>query len=370
VTTVVLEPTPENLARAVEALRRGFPVAMPTETVYGLAAPLDDVAALERVFEAKQRPKTDPLIVHAIASDLEELCAARVVSLDALSPGLLEAAERLVAVLWPGPLTLVLPRGERIHDLVTSGLGSVAVRSPRHPVARALLTELGAPLCAPSANRFGRVSPTSARAVVEELGGRVGIVLDGGPCEVGVESTVVRATRDRLEVLRPGGIALETIERLAHARVELVSPSSSPEAPQAAPGTLESHYAPAAPVIGVPAPTREMSDDALRAFVDAALASRAIAADRGASLGWLVCAGDVVAVERRVGVLLGRRIATRTLSPRGDDAEAARSLFAVLRAFDEDGVAAIFAEPVPVREGLWLAIADRLARASRTGACP
>lgn len=189
----LLQPTAENLARAGEALRRGELVGMPTETVYGLAGNALDAEAVARIFAVKERPTFDPLIVH-VAPELRGLDAfgeAELVDVAALDGDARTHIEALISRFWPGPLTLVLPRGARVPDLVTSGLATVAVRMPRHPVAQALIRAAQRPLAAPSANRFGRISPTSAADVQAELGDRIGLILDGGSSEVGVESTVL-----------------------------------------------------------------------------------------------------------------------------------------------------------------------------------
>jgi L-threonylcarbamoyladenylate synthase len=304
----VLAPTADQLARAAARLRAGEVVAIPTETVYGLAGAAFDERALARIFAAKDRPTFDPLIVHVL-----ELDAPGVVG--PLAPRQRAAAERLARAHWPGPLTLVLPRGPRVPDLATAGLPTVAVRSPRHPVARALVAAVG-PLAAPSANRFGRISPTSAADVVAELGDRVELVVDGGPCAVGLESTIVAVGEDgELTLLRPGGVAVE----------------ARPGGPEVrAPGMLPSHYAPHKPLVflGASAPAGRV---ALLAF-DPATAAR-VAAVRTEVLGL-------------------------------DLEAAARRLFAALRALDACDADVIVAEPCPSRAGLGHAIADRLERAA------
>lgn len=223
---------------AAHLLRAGRLVAIPTETVYGLAADAWNPAAVAAVFEAKQRPSFDPLIVHvpdrtAVSDVVEQF------------PPL---AERLMAAFWPGPLTLVLPRRSCIPDLVTSGLPGVGVRVPAHPLTQQLLRAAGRPLAAPSANPFGGISPTTPQHVLDGLAGRVDYVLDGGSCAVGVESTVLSLMQQRPQLLRPGGISLEDLERIA-GPIELSQPAGSEEpAPQLAPGMLSRHYAPGTPL--------------------------------------------------------------------------------------------------------------------------
>ncbi|MBV8373181.1 MAG: threonylcarbamoyl-AMP synthase, partial [Candidatus Eremiobacteraeota bacterium] len=230
----VVAPTVENLERAAGALRAGAVVAIPTETVYGLAANAFDPSAAARIFEIKQRPAFDPLIVHV----LDEPMLQRVVA------ELPAAARRLTARFWPGPLTLVLPKCGAIPGIVTSGLATVAVRMPSHPIARELLRRANVPLAAPSANPFGRLSPTRAEHVARMLGQRVDLIVDGGPCEHGVESTIV-AFEPYPSILRPGAIEAADIERvIGSLRID----SGGAAAPVAAPGRVAHHYAPRTPL--------------------------------------------------------------------------------------------------------------------------
>jgi L-threonylcarbamoyladenylate synthase len=310
-----------NVDEAAQAIRRGDLVGMPTETVYGLAADALDARAVLRVFEAKGRPRFDPLIVHC--ADLEQVRSVAV-----LSP----RAERLAA-LWPGPLTLVLPRLAVIPDAVTAGLDTVAVRIPDHPLALALIRASGRPLAAPSANRFGCISPTTAAHVAEQLGAAIAGVLDGGPCRVGVESTVLRPDPSPL-VLRPGGVARATIADLLGEDVALAGHDERADAlPREAPGMLASHYAPRAPL-------------ELRAPGTDWPGSGALLAFTGADLP-----------PNRDSALLSRS---------GDLAEAAANLFARLRDLDARRPSRICAELVP-EHGLGEAINDRLRRAAGLG---
>lgn len=292
-------------------------VAIPTETVYGLAANAFDESAVLKVFEAKQRPSFDPLIVHV--GSLGDACSV----VRELPPG----AEALMHAFWPGPLTLVLPKRAEVPDVVTSGLDTVGVRMPAHPLTRALLARLGFPLAAPSANPFGYVSPTTAQHVAEQLGERIPYILDGGPCAVGVESTILGWEDGRWVLYRPGGIALEDIEAVIGSVAQAVK-----QVLPAAPGMLESHYAPRKPVhVGD-------IDALLRRFAG-----------------------------RRIGIISFRQEhpghRCEVLSERGDLAEAARNLFAVLRDLDGSECAVILAERFP-DEGLGRAINDRLRRAA------
>ncbi|MEQ9503055.1 MAG: L-threonylcarbamoyladenylate synthase [Deltaproteobacteria bacterium] len=299
---------------AAEALRRGELVAFPTETVYGLGAHALDVDAVTKIFEAKGRPRFDPLIVHVPSVD-----AAR--ALFAAPPA---ALDRLAEEFWPGPLTVVAKKVDAVPDLVTAGHDTVAVRVPAHPMAKALLEAVALPVAAPSANPFGAVSPTRAEHVVAQLGDRVSIVLDGGPCDVGVESTIV-ALEPTPTLLRPGGIALESLERVL-GRVTL---PDAAEYTTASPGRLSKHYATATPLYLDPAEAPEGGRRGLLAF-------------EAPADGY-----EVVEV----------------LSPAGDLAEAAQRLFAAMRRLDALDLDVIVAEPVP-ETGLGRAIMDRLRRAA------
>lgn len=300
-------------------------MAVPTETVYGLAAHALDVRACRKIFRAKRRPADDPLIVHVLGVRAAERLA-----------GFHPAARALAREFWPGPLTLVLPKRPIVPDLVTSGQASVAVRAPAHPLARQLLRLAGVPLAAPSANPFGYVSPTTAAHVLAGLRGRIGHVLDGGPCAVGVESTIVDA-RDpaRLVVLRPGAVsaaALRRALRVAGLAGRVVARARGGEV--LAPGTLAQHYSPRTPCL-------------LRAKLTAGDGAVDVA-----RIFWRRPRG-----ARARGVFW--------LSERGDAKTAARRLYAVLRAADGAGGARIVCETAPRSSGaLGAAINDRLARAA------
>jgi L-threonylcarbamoyladenylate synthase len=289
-----------SLDEAIAIVRAGELVAIPTETVYGLAARADDAAAIGRIFEAKGRPRGHPLIVHVADASGLDACASEVPP----------SARRIADVLWPGPVTLVVRRSSRVLDAVTGGRDTVAVRVPRHPLALALIRATGA-VAAPSANVFGRVSPTSAAHVMSEPFARDVAVLDGGPCEVGLESTIIDVTEPVPTLLRPGGVPVETIEAI------LGAPIADGRGGEArAPGMLASHYAPRARVIAV------------------------------RSIGEAERAGGAV------------------IDASGDDAEVARTLYARLRELDASG-ADVIAVVLPEEAGLGLAIADRVRRASR-----
>lgn len=322
---------------------------MPTETVYGLAARFDDPEAILRVFAAKQRPLFDPLIVHVPeVRDSEALAALGVVQL----PGALRpTVDALISQFWPGPLTLVLPRDPRVPDLATSGLDTVAVRCPAHPIAQALIRGAG-PLVAPSANRFGRISPTSAHDVVAELDASVGYVVDGGPCAHGVESTIVAPQRDgTLLLLRPGATPLDALGQLV-----------APAAPGAAiaPGMLPSHYAPRTSLYTLSGPA---DDPASWSHVPegrtGVLLLRPTSPALASGVRAARCNADVILSPCTTAAA---DLALAVPSPPG--ADVARGLFAALRSLDHAALDVLATEPVRDSEGLWPAIQDRLARAA------
>lgn len=321
---------PAAIAEAAARIRAGEPVAFPTETVYGLGANALDPVAAARIFEIKERPAFDPLIVHLATP----AALATVVRSDALDdPRVHALADRF----WPGPLTLVLPKREVVPGIVTAGLDTVGVRVPDHPVARALIEAAGVPIAAPSANRFGRVSPTRAEHVARQLGNRVGLILDGGPCRIGVESTVLLLARDRAVLLRPGGTPLEAIE----ADVGPVEIPAEHEARSLSPGRAASHYAPQAPVL----------------LVEPEATPRARPGER---LGLLAASEAGRRTAEAVG---GPFVAVEVLSPTGDPVEAAARLFDALHALDAADLDRIVAQPVP-EIGLGRAVMDRLRRAA------
>ncbi|MBX6746038.1 MAG: threonylcarbamoyl-AMP synthase [Acetobacteraceae bacterium] len=313
--------SPADLPRAAELLRAGELVAFPTETVYGLGADARNGRAVAAVFAAKDRPRFNPLICHYPEAE----AAFADVAAD-------NRARALAARFWPGPLTLVLPRRPDCSvDLLTgAGLDTLAVRVPAHPLARELLQRVGRPVAAPSANRSGQVSPTTAQHVLEGLSGRIAAVLDGGPCSVGVESTVLGLSGAGAVLLRPGGVPLEAIEAAIGPVGRALPPGAGMESP-ISPGMLLSHYAPGLPVRL--AATQVAEDEALLAF----------------------------------GPPLPGAAVTWNLSEKGDLREAAARLFAGLRWLDAEGTRrgcrGIAAMPVP-ETGLGLAINDRLTRAA------
>jgi L-threonylcarbamoyladenylate synthase len=307
----ILGPSPDSIAQAAQTLRSGGLVAFPTETVYGLGADATNDQAVAAIFQAKGRPSFNPLIAH-VADDADAALLGR---MD-------ERAQELAKRFWPGPLTLVLERTPDcpVSLLASAGLGSVAVRMPAHPVALDLIRAVGRPLAAPSANRSGRVSPTRADHVAQCLGGRVPLILDGGPCDVGVESTVLDLTTPVATLLRPGGVDLDALAQVLGQPPVLSL--ADPQAPKS-PGQLDSHYAP-----GLPVRLNQTS----------------------APEGWALLG---------FGAVPG----TMTLSAKGDAVEAAANLFAMLRALDRPEFQGIAVAPIPER-GLGHAINDRLTRAA------
>jgi L-threonylcarbamoyladenylate synthase len=316
--------SPDAIAKAAQLLRAGGVVAIPTETVYGLGAVAMNPAAVRRVFVIKGRPANHPLIVHLPAAE----------ALPEWAREIPDAAWRLAERFWPGPLTLVLPRQPQVPDEVTGGQDSVALRVPAQPVARELIALVGG-LAAPSANRFGRVSPTTAEHVLAELGGDVDMILDAGPCQVGIESTILSLHDDRPALLRPGGVSVAELEAV------LGCPIAPPPQDLRAPGRLASHYAPATPLQLVAAselPQRLAATSAAGTKVAVvAYGADAIAAAEAADAAVTAMPGDVVEYGRR--------------------------LYAMLRRVDAAGHDLILVEAPPAAPE-WLAVRDRLMRAA------
>jgi L-threonylcarbamoyladenylate synthase len=321
--TVVLDARANQgdaVAAASELLSRNEVVAIPTETVYGLAGNALDTESVTKIFEAKSRPAFDPLIVHIGSADwLSRLIADH--------GCVWSVTERLIQRFWPGPLTILFPKSAIVPDLVTAGLDDVAIRMPSHPLFLAVLKAFGNPLAAPSANRFGRVSPTQAAHVVEELEGQIPLILDGGTTQLGVESTIVRIIENRIQILRPGPVTEEELARIAPASALAGSPGNI------APGQALSHYAPAKPV---------------RIF-DAELLGRE-SQNRG-----FLCWGPIRHSDEFAVV--------RSLSESRDLRIAAQRLFGLIREMDRLEIEEIVIDPVP-ETGLGKAIMNRIRRAS------
>ncbi len=362
--TKILSPTPDNVELVAQVLGQGGIAAIPTETVYGLAGLALHPEALAHIFDSKERPHFDPLIVHipTLWKSLAALDEANLVDSKMLGPLAKKRADLLIHELWPGPLTLVLPKNALVPDICTSGLPTVALRMPRHPLTQRLLELLGQPLAAPSANRFGRISPTSAKDVLSELDGRIQYILDGGKCEIGVESTVIAIAPDgTVTLLRPGGTPIEAIEALLEiplVRQERVS-THAPEAP----GMIESHYAPRKPLILLSAPVLELSD-LPETLQPGTLQSRFASG----KIGLLVASGNKSQSALKLQELCGSPVIARSLCAADwNAAEASRNLFSQMRFLDEFDIDLIVAEPCPgpsAKDGLGFAIMDRLTRAA------
>jgi L-threonylcarbamoyladenylate synthase len=325
--------TANDIARAAEILRSGGLVAFPTETVYGLGANALDPRAVANIFTAKARPSWDPIIVHV--SDRAMLDQVAIVP---------PQAERLIAAFWPGPLTLLLPRTPQVPNNVTAGRPLVGVRMPAHPIALALIESTGLPIAAPSANRFGRTSPTTAQHVLDDLDHRIDAVLDGGPTTVGVESTVLDATQSPMILYRPGAITAAMLETIV-GPVTLYQPQQSATEPQSlpSPGVGIRHYAPRATLILVPSES-ELNNHLTR----------------------------LLAEKEKVGVMLPqnwtihhRHVEIFHWNSFDDNIALAHTLFAGLRELDHRNVTVILC-PLPANEGLGLAIRDRLEKAAKS----
>ncbi len=309
--------------QAIKILQEGGLVAMPTETVYGLGADAKNPDALRKIFQAKQRPIDHPLIVHlANMSQLDEWVSH-------VSP----IAQRLAKAFWPGPLTLILPKAPHVLDIVTGHQQTIGIRIPRHPVAQALLEGFGSGIAAPSANRFGRISPTTAAAVREELGNAVDLILEGGSCEIGLESTIVDVTGDHPVILRPGMITAVQIVAVLH---EALS-TSYHHAPRVS-GSLESHYAPVTK-------------------------TQLFSAVEISQLLTTVSEADLpIALVLRTPVVTDNKKINCVMMP-PDAKSYAHALYQTLRTLDNQQVKRIVIEDVP-EDGEWLAIRDRLVKAS------
>jgi L-threonylcarbamoyladenylate synthase len=326
-------------------LRRGDVVALPTETVYGLAADALNAEAVAKIFEAKERPRFDPLIIHLPDRDWLE----RIVDLPAQDR---QVILKLVETFWPGPFTIVLPKRAIVPDIVTAGLVTVAVRISAHPVFAEIICAFGGPLAAPSANRFGQVSPTTAQHVLDELNGRIPLIVDAGATTHGIESTIVAVSDGKIEILRRGPITEEELSTFG-AKIDVVASSQKISAP----GQLPTHYASSTPL----------------RLIDSAKSFKPEENQRVALLAWTSRKGDfpwrAVAVRRRqIAPAVGNRrslkfVAVRQLSEKGDLREAAANLFRYLRELDALDVDLIVAERVP-DHGLGAAIMDRLRRAA------
>ncbi len=332
------ETSTEAINEAARLIRSGQLVAFPTETVYGLGANALDSAAANRIFEAKGRPANDPLIVHISSPD----CLVEVAT------DIPESAHKLIAAFWPGPLTLVLKRQEQIASVVSAGLPTVAVRMPAHPIALALLKAANVPIAAPSANLFAHTSPTTAAHVLSDLDGKIPLILDAGPTQVGLESTIVDLTGDHPRLLRPGGVNRDALARLLP-DLEVVTRYVLPEENAVeAPGMLLKHYSPRAELHLL---------DGTDAKVRLALAkSAAELMAQGKHVGLLIAEEDRTAIAHLAVPIV-------VLGSLNNLQQIAQGLYGGLRALDDTGVDIILARDYPA-DGLGLAIRDRLIRAA------
>ncbi len=328
--TKLLPADDAGIALAARLLREGQVVGIPTETVYGLAANALDPEAARRIYAAKGRPSDNPLIVHIAA--LEELYP-----LTARCPKL---AERLAAAFWPGPLTMIFPKSDQVPAATTGGMDTVAVRMPAHPAARRIIRECGLPLAAPSANLSGRPSPTRAAHVLHDMDGRIPLILDGGDCRVGVESTVIAVGEDSVRLLRPGGITVEDLSQYCRVEVDDGVLHQLKEGQKAlSPGMKYKHYAPNARVILL-----DGDEAAFAAYVNA-----------HAGEGVFAMAGKKEAEALAVPALL--------FGGEGEEADQARLLFDCLRECDEKGAKTVYVR-MPDPKGVGLAVLNRLLRAA------
>lgn len=324
--TRVLPISSASIQEACHILRQGDLVAFPTETVYGLGALGLISTSVQKIFEAKGRPSTDPLILHLPSPDLAQARANGVIT-DPIPPN----SQLLAKTFWPGPLTLVLPRGHKVPHEVTACLETVAIRCPSHLGAQQLLTAIGAPLAAPSANRFGRISPTDASAVLHELDGKIPLVLDGGPCLNGIESTVVSFHQNEPTILRPGVITAQAISQLLGLECKISCRTQLQDTPTSSPGMLASHYAPLSPLYCCHQPIKTFLPEFQHILFHSPQGSKPDHA--------------------------------HILSPNQRPEEAAQNLYRLLRIADARSPQAILIDPIPPSD-LAPALQDRIFRAS------
>ncbi len=347
---------PKDIEIAVTAIKSGDVVAIPTETVYGLAGDAFNQVAVGKIFSVKERPSFDPLIVHVKSSlkSLDSLDKYGVVNKQSMSQEEIDLTDTLIRRFWPGPLTMILPKSKKIPDLVTSGLTSVGVRMPAHPVTQQFLELCDLPIAAPSANKFGRISPTTASHVEQELGETLRFILDGGPCAIGLESTVIAIGIDSetylagIWLVRPGKITSDEIEKSTGVTVK----TAKTEHEKASPGMLLSHYAPRKTMLSLGDPKN------IQTFLSKT-------PGKALKVGVLVPSGDGSWERTKVRDYGIEPVKTILLSPTGNDQEAAQRLFASMRELDDSDADLIITGSVPTNAGLWLAISDRLKRACK-----
>ncbi len=362
--TKILSPTLENINLIGEAIQSGEVVALPTETVYGLASDALNEKAVSQIFKLKQRPSFDPLIVHIgfqsfqpKTDNLENLeKQTNLINLKKIPKPIIPAIERLISSFWPGPLTIVFPKSKNVPEIVTSGLDTVGIRMPAHPIIQGVLNQTRCPLAAPSANRFGKISPTSAKAVVEELDGKIKWVLNGGICKKGLESTVIGIKSEKeFILLRPGAISVEEIRKTLNDFSKISLKLTQSDSKIQSPGQLSRHYSPGQECI------------LLKTTIETALKNNNLKneiTEFEGKVGILFFKEPPVHVVKQLAELRSDGIYYRILSVRGDYSEAAKNLFLRLRELDQAPIKKIWFEPCPSEEGLGRAIQDRLKRAA------
>jgi L-threonylcarbamoyladenylate synthase len=377
-TTRIQPPDAAGIHAAIELLQAGEVVALPTETVYGLAGNALREEALTKIFRTKERPVFDPLIVHVpfemdeLQSEdrgkiwLQRLDALDLIDTSQIPEKVLSRLMDLFKAFWPGPLTVVLPKTSKVPDLATSGLPSVALRMPNHPVFQSVLRGCGFPLAAPSANRFGRISPTTARNVEQELGNRIQLILDGGACEIGVESTIIKLSEDGVfDLMRPGKITdmdiakvIRDIPRRREVSItNIEGGAESVPTPMEAPGTLASHYAPTKKLYMMPKPWARLNADELY---------RARILFENKSKVEILCLSplkpDLLIILEQA---FKKKLAVRNFSQTGELEDVAHHLFRTMREADASPSEVLLVEPPVKIEGFGHAIYDRLYRASQ-----
>lgn len=354
--TQILKPTSKNIEFLVEELKSEAVVGLPTETVYGLAGLSTSERSIQQIFQVKKRPFFDPLIVHipSFCKTTADLVAFHLMDPTTLSPECINKIDLLITKFWPGPLTLVVPKHSDISLSVTSGLSQVGIRMPSHPVSQMVLESLKMPLAAPSANRFGRISPTTPEAVLQELGGQIPWILDGGRCSMGVESTIVSISSQAIHLLRPGAISLETLEKALGEQIQVPSPHT---AQTLSPGVFKSHYAPQKPFWVLPNEVIKLKSEDI---------SLQISGLKKGPLGLLLFSSESEKAAQHFSALTQQPVLVRCLNKNKsiDLQEAAYQLFYEMRALDDSEATAIFSEPCPSKRGLGRAILDRLSKAS------
>ncbi|MEI8027473.1 MAG: L-threonylcarbamoyladenylate synthase [Pseudomonadota bacterium] len=349
--TTTMQANSFGITQAVSALKEGYPVALPTETVYGLGADAFNLDAIQAVFAAKQRPQSDPLIVHVSSSSatLDSLASQEIIDRESITAVMAEVYEDLMQKFWPGPLTLLFPRGRKIDASVTSGQPYVAVRQPDHPVFLEILERLQRPIVAPSANLFGRISPTTAAHVYNQLEGRIRFIVDGGTCCVGVESTIIRVEEDgSLTLLRPGGVSVERIFSSTGLPVKSLETTTQEEAAPLAPGRLSKHYAPSKRTLMVTSVKDLMDIDFLLQVRAGILSTRP-----GSSL-----ASDLIAAFPETAWTI------ESLPHDREGQAAAANIFSALHRLDALSLDLILVEAPDQCDHLWRATVDRLTRAA------